>query len=63
MKIERALKLIEKAVDFYIRQNLEVPANLFALGYDQGGISEEAFKKREEMREAVKTVKRLLPSD
>lgn len=55
---ERAVKLIEKAVQFYIQQNLEVAANLFELGYDRHGYTGESFNKRAEFREAMEMVRK-----
>lgn len=58
----RAVKLIEKAVTFYIHQNLEVPANMWQFKLDTrcDGYAEECFKKREEFRAAMALVKEVL---
>lgn len=57
MTPERALKLIETAMEFYVRANYEVAANCYELGYDREGYCRGAFEKRSEMREALALVK------
>jgi hypothetical protein len=62
LKATVAVKLIERAVEFYIQQNLEVAANLYQLGYNRGGYTEEQFKERERYREALELVRKELES-
>ena len=50
---KNAVKLIEKALDFYIQQNYQVGANLYELGYDQECLARACFEHREEMHQAL----------
>jgi hypothetical protein len=60
MKPATAIKLIEKAVDFYVQQNLEVAANMFGFGLTKDDYARERFEKRENMRQAVAWTKECL---
>jgi hypothetical protein len=62
MTPKRALALIEKAVDFYIRQNYEVAANMYQFKLARDDYARECFEKREELREAVSTIQRVIES-
>ena len=59
MKNTQAIQLINKAVLFYISQNLEVRANLQRMGYNITDDS-TAIEQRDDMYEALRLAKRAL---
>lgn len=59
MKNTQAIQLINKAVLFYIAQNLEVRANMQLAGHNITDDS-EAVKQRDDMHEALRLAKRAL---
>lgn len=58
MKPKQAVKLIEKAVDFYVQCNLEFSANMFATGLAHDDYARSCFEKREKFRQAVAWAKK-----
>ena len=50
---KKAKRLIQEAIEFYIRQNYLVGANMFEMGYASDGYSRACFKRREELRQAI----------
>ena len=59
MTNKQAIQLINKAVLFYISQNLEVRANLQRMGYNITDDS-TAIEQRDDMYEALRLAKRAL---
>lgn len=63
MRPQRAVQLLEKAVQFYISQNIQVAAQLYELVRNpQDEYGKQCFERREEFREALEMAKeRLTP--
>ena len=57
MKFAAAIKIMEKCVEYYVRNRLAFRAHIYELGIDKGSSFENAYNEREKIEEAIKIIK------